>query len=291
MRHPAVVKKPNAPDDLPEIAHCFDFLHTIVGGSLESAEEIPTFTVFHDHVPTPSIKELALELQDVLVTLSLHEVQGDAALVKGVIHALVFHECTLGMSKRDFLDSDQLIGRVAILAEPDLTIEGLSKATTRAVLTLEHRSLAKCPAPNVGSDKQPEIFCTKNNFITDATPHRPKRRPPVAPWAPRHPLPEAGQSNAVAVEGVAAYFGLFLQASSNDASKNQNATTGGAPGAPNDGQDLTVFVQSLLEQMLEKSISDLMEQTNDDGANDKAAQAAATTSDVAATQKDKGESV
>ncbi|TMW56213.1 hypothetical protein Poli38472_008861 [Pythium oligandrum] len=100
-------------------------------------------------------------------------------------------------------------------------------------------------------------------------------------------------------------------------SANDGAKAAGVPptGAPGDGQDLTVFVQSLLEQMqsrftqmseaiigrnilyhdsvdwichcmgtriddLEKSIADLMDQTNEDGA-EKADGAA----------KDKGESV
>ncbi|KAG3098522.1 hypothetical protein PI124_g15361 [Phytophthora idaei] len=88
--------------------------------------------------------------------------------------------------------------------------------------------------------------------------------------------------------------------SSSEASKNANASS--APsGGPTDGQDLTVFVQSLLEQMqsraldemgsrideLEKSIADLMEQTNDDGS-DKPQEPAAS---EAAAAKDKGESV
>ncbi|CAH0478499.1 unnamed protein product [Peronospora belbahrii] len=75
--------------------------------------------------------------------------------------------------------------------------------------------------------------------------------------------------------------------SSSDASKTDSGPTGG----PTDAQDLTVFVQSLLEQMqsrfaqmsdaiigridemgsriddLEKSIADLIEQTNEDGIN------------------------
>ncbi|KAG2777570.1 hypothetical protein Pcac1_g11993 [Phytophthora cactorum] len=95
--------------------------------------------------------------------------------------------------------------------------------------------------------------------------------------------------------------------SSSEASKNANASS--APsGGPTDGQDLTVFVQSLLEQMqsrslligvgaldemgsrideLEKSIADLMEQTNEDGS-DKPQEPAAS---EAAAAKDKGESV
>ncbi|KAL4106615.1 hypothetical protein PRIC1_004662 [Phytophthora ramorum] len=95
--------------------------------------------------------------------------------------------------------------------------------------------------------------------------------------------------------------------SSSDASKNANASSASsAPaGGPTDAQDLTVFVQSLLEQMqsrfaqialdemgsrideLEKSISDLMEQTNEDGS-DKNQQPAASEPSSA---KDKGESV
>ncbi|KAF4319584.1 hypothetical protein BBO99_00006217 [Phytophthora kernoviae] len=103
--------------------------------------------------------------------------------------------------------------------------------------------------------------------------------------------------------------------STSDASKN--ASNAAAGGGPNDAQDLTVFVQSLLEQMffvlvfldwsigflllfgtalddmgsrideLEKSIADLMEQTNDDGS-DKNQEPTAPGKTSAA---DKGESV
>ncbi|RLN47635.1 hypothetical protein BBJ29_007701 [Phytophthora kernoviae] len=115
--------------------------------------------------------------------------------------------------------------------------------------------------------------------------------------------------------------------STSDASKN--ASNAAAGGGPNDAQDLTVFVQSLLEQMvhptaietsialfvlgfldwsigflllfgtalddmgsrideLEKSIADLMEQTNDDGS-DKNQEPTAPSKTSAA--EDKGESV
>ncbi|POM74100.1 hypothetical protein PHPALM_8989 [Phytophthora palmivora] len=105
--------------------------------------------------------------------------------------------------------------------------------------------------------------------------------------------------------------------SSSDASKNANANSASsAAGGPTDAQDLTVFVQSLLEQMyygvvsltvlvcdvaadgraldemgsrideLEKSIADLMEQTNEDG-NDKNQEP----TNEASAAKDKVESV
>ncbi|EGZ18951.1 hypothetical protein PHYSODRAFT_346416 [Phytophthora sojae] len=96
----------------------------------------------------------------------------------------------------------------------------------------------------------------------------------------------------------------YDRGSSSDPAKNASANSAsGAPaGGPTDAQDLTVFVQSLLEQMqsrfaqilldemgsrideLEKSIADLMEQTNEDG-NDKNQEPAAS------APKDKGESV
>ncbi|KAE8886333.1 hypothetical protein PF002_g12240 [Phytophthora fragariae] len=117
--------------------------------------------------------------------------------------------------------------------------------------------------------------------------------------------------------------------SSSDAAKNAgaNAASNAPAGGPTDAQDLTVFVQSLLEQMqsrfaqmsdaiigrnilfnslhvafpdcflldemgsrideLEKSIGDLMEQTNEDGSDKNQEPAANETS----TAKDKGESV
>lgn len=98
--------------------------------------------------------------------------------------------------------------------------------------------------------------------------------------------------------------------SASDGNKAGNSTGGGAP---NDSQDLTVFVQSLLDQMqsrfaqmsdaiigridemgariddLEKSIAELMEQTNDE-TGDKAA-SAASGGDGTSAAKEKGESV
>ncbi|KAG1697743.1 hypothetical protein DVH05_015700 [Phytophthora capsici] len=105
------------------------------------------------------------------------------------------------------------------------------------------------------------------------------------------------------------YRSDFAAQSSSDASKN--VTSSAPAGGPTDAQDLTVFVQSLLEQMqsrfaqmsdaiigridemgsrideLEKSIADLMEQTNEDGS-DKNQEP--TTNEVSAA-KDKTESV
>lgn len=104
-------------------------------------------------------------------------------------------------------------------------------------------------------------------------------------------------------------FLITLQSSS-DASKNVNASSAtGDP--PADAQDLSVFVQSLLEQMqsrfaqmsdaiigridemgsrideLEKSIGDLMEQTNEEGGE----RNLEPTPNEASSAKDKSESV
>ncbi|CAI5742537.1 unnamed protein product [Peronospora destructor] len=90
--------------------------------------------------------------------------------------------------------------------------------------------------------------------------------------------------------------------SSSDSSKNGSASNNTPAGGPTDAQELTVFVQSLLEQMqsrfaqivldemgsrideLEKSIGNLMERTNED-ANDKDQELAASAA------KDKAEHV